>query len=365
MDPATPSWVRKRLAASARAFRATARNPGLLRAQLSFAATWTAEAAFTVAIAVVAYRDGGAAAVGVVAFVRVAPSALVVPVGMAFADRFPRDQVLVWSCVIRATATAAAAFVLATGGPHVAVYVLAVISTAAFRLFRPAHTALLPGLCHTPFELRNANVVRGLLDSLSMLLGPLAAALLLGLSSPVAVFVIAAILSLASGVLLLGLSYEAPPRGRSQPLRRIVHETVEGFQALVRYRDAGVLVGLALAQSLTQGFFNVFVVVIALELLGLGDPGVGLLFAAVGVGAVASSLGATTCVTGRRLAALEGVGVILWGLPLTLSWSPSARTGGTGLDVRDRHRERPRRHRSTLPARPARAGRAARPRVRR
>jgi MFS family permease len=319
IDPATPSWVRKRLTASARAFSATARNRGLLRAQLAFAATWTAEAAFTVAIAVVAYRDGGTAAVGVVAFARVAPSALVVPFGMAFADRFPRDQVLVWSCVIRATATAAATFVLATGGPHVAVYVLAVISTAAFRLFRPAHTALLPGLCHTPFELRNANVVRGLLDSVSMLLGPLAAALLLGLSSPAVVFVIAAILSLASGGLLVRLSYEAPPRGQSQPLRRIVHETVEGFQALVRYRDAGLLVGLALAQSLTQGFFNVFVVVVALELLGMGDPGVGLLFAAVGVGAVAGSLVATTCVTGRRLAVLEGIGVILWGLPLTLS----------------------------------------------
>jgi MFS family permease len=319
IDPATPSWARKRLTASARAFSATARNPCLLRSQLSFAATWTAEAAFTVAIAVVAYRDGGAGAVGVVAFVRMAPSALVVPVGMAFADRFPRDRVLMWSCVIRAAATAAAALVLATGGPHVAVYALAVVSTAAFRLFRPAHTALLPGLCHTPFELRSANVVRGLVDSLSMLLGPLAAALLLGLGSPAAVFVIAAILSLASGVLLLGLSYEAPPRGPSQPLRRIVHETVEGFQALVRYRDAGLLIGLALAQAMTQGFLSVFVVVVALELLGMGDPGVGLLTAAVGAGAVASSLGATMCVTGRRLAALEGIGVILWGLPLTLS----------------------------------------------
>src|SRR5438034_760965 len=122
LDCAAPGWIRKRLAASARAFAATARNPGLLRAQLAFAATWTAEAAFTVGIAVVAFRDGGAAAVGIVAFARMAPSALVTPFATALADRFRRDRVLVVSCLIRAAATAAATSALVAGAPHVAVY---------------------------------------------------------------------------------------------------------------------------------------------------------------------------------------------------------------------------------------------------
>jgi hypothetical protein len=117
----------------------------------------------------------------------------------------------------------------------------------------------------------------------------------------------------------LRLSYEVPPRGVPQPLRRIVHETAEGFRALMRYRDVGVVSGLALAQTLTRGFFNVFVVVVALDLLGTGAPGVGVLTAAVGAGAVVSSLGASVFVSGRRLAILEGIGVMLWGLPLTLS----------------------------------------------
>ena len=317
--PAPPGWLRKRLAASGRAFSTTLRNPGLLRAQLAFGGAWTAEAAFTVALAVVAFRDGGAEAVGLVAFVRTAPAALLAPVGTAFADRFRRDRVLVWSCLIRAGATAAAAALLAAGGSKLPVYALAVIATAAFRMFRPAHSALLPGLCSTPLELSSANVVRGLLDSVSTLLGPLAAALLLDLSSAAAVFVTSAVLSFASAMLLLRLSYEAPQRGRQQPLRRILHESFEGFQALARYRDAGLLIGLALVQALTQGFLYVFVVVLALEQLGMGSSGVGLLTAALGAGAVASSLGASAFVTGRRLAALEGIGVMLWGLPLTLS----------------------------------------------
>jgi MFS family permease len=286
---------------------------------MAFGATWTAEWAFMVALAVVAFRDGGATAVGVVGFVRMAPAAVLSPLGTVLADRLPRDRVLLWSCLIRAAATAAAAAVLAGGGPAVAVYALAAIATAAFTVFRPAHSALLPALCTTPLELTSANVVRGLFDSLSTLLGPLLAALLLGVGSPTTVFVAAAALAFLSGVLLLGLSYEAAPRPAAAPLGRIVQETVDGFRALTRYRDAGLLIGLGLAQTLTRGFLSVFLVVVAIDLLDIGEPGVGLLTAAVGAGAVASSLGAVRFVTGARLAQLEGLGVLLWGLPLTLS----------------------------------------------
>lgn len=92
-----------------------------------------------------------------------------------------------------------------------------------------------------------------------------------------------------------------------------MHETFEGFHALVRYRDAGLLVGLALVQTLTRGFLSVFLVVIAFKLLGTGASGVGVLTAAVGIGAVAGSLAASMFVSGRRLAVLQGVGVALWG----------------------------------------------------
>ena len=311
--------TRRRLAAAAQAFSATAHNPSLARAQLAFAATWTGEWAFTVAIAVVAFRDGGASAVGIVAFVRMAPAAVLAPLGIAVADRFPRDRVLIWTCLARAVTIAAAAAVLAADGSNVAVYALAAIATAAFTMFRPAHSALLPALSRTPLELTSANVVRALADSVSTLLGPLLAALLLGTGTPTAVFAATAVLSLASGGLLLALSYQPPPARPPPPMRRIGTDTIDGFRALVRYRDVGLLVALGKAQTLTRGFLNVFLVVIALELLEMQSSGVGVLTAAVGAGAVVSSLAAAMFVTGRRLATLEGVGVALWGLPLTLS----------------------------------------------
>src|SRR3954449_6865138 len=310
--------IRKRLTVSARAFSTNARNRNLLRAQLSFGAAWTSEWALTVVLTVVAYRDGGAEAAGIVAFARMAPAAFIAPVGTALADRFPRDRVLSWSCFIRAGALGAAAAVLAADGSLVVVYGFAVIATVAFTIFRPAHSALLPGLCMTPLELTSANVVRGLVDSLSTFAGPLLAAVLLDLASAAAGLAAAAALALISGVALLGLSYEAAPRERAAALRQITAEAADGFRALRRYPSAGLLTCLGLVQTFTRGALNVFALVIAIQLLDRGEPGVGVVTAAVGAGAIVGSLGASLAVRGRRLAGIEGAGVVLWGLPLAL-----------------------------------------------
>jgi hypothetical protein len=59
-------------------------------------------------------------------------------------------------------------------------------------------------------------------------------------------------------------------------------------------------------------------VVVAIELLGTGEPGVGILTAAIGAGAVLGSLAASLLVSSRRLGAWFAVGVALWGAPVTL-----------------------------------------------
>jgi MFS family permease len=310
--------IRKRLGVSARAFSTNARNRNLRRAQLAFGAAWTAEWTLTVVLGVVAYRDGGATAAGVVAFIRIAPAAVVAPLGTALADRFPRDRVLTWSCLIRAAASGVAAAVLAVDGSLTVVYGLAVVATAAFTVFRPAHSALLPGLCMTPLELTSANVIRGFVDSVSTFAGPLLAAVLLAVASAAAAFGVVALLALLSGVAMVGLSYERAPREEAAAFARITGEIAEGFSALVRHRDAGLLTCLGLAQTFTRGALSVFAVVIAIQLLDTGEPGVGILTAALGVGAVGGSLGASLAVGTRGLAKIQGVGVLLWGLPLAL-----------------------------------------------
>ncbi|HEY9470669.1 MAG TPA: MFS transporter, partial [Propionibacteriaceae bacterium] len=307
-----------RLRAAAAAFASNAVNPNLRRAQLSFLAAWTAEWAFTVALGIVAYRDGGATAVGLMSLLRMVPAAVVAPLAAPLADRGRRERVLVLVSTFRGVTIGAAGVIVAIDGPVLIVYVLAILATVIATLYLPAHSALLPSLCRTGHELASANVVRGFLDSVATLLGPLLAAVLLEFTEVSAVFAVAAGASLAAAVILVGLRYMAPPRPAAPRAVHLMAEAAEGIRAIVRNRDLALLNGLAIAQTFTRGALIVFTVVVAFDLLATGEPGVGTLTAAIGAGAVLGSLAASLLVGTRRLARWFGIGIALWGLPIAL-----------------------------------------------
>lgn len=309
--------VAGRIAGAGAAFVSTWRNPDLRRAQLGFAGAWTAEWAFTVGLGVYAFRQGGAAAVGLVSLLRMAPSAFLAPVLAPYVDRWRRDRVLLAVSGGRGVATGLAAVLVAVDGHVAAVYALAVASTIIATLYRSAHSALLPSLCQTPYELASAHVVRGMLDSLATLVGPLLAAVLLDVAGVTEVFAAAAAASLWSAALMLRVDYVATPR-TSARRARVGTEIVEGLRAVGSHGDLRLLFALAAAQTFSRGTLSVFTVVVAIDLLGTGESGVGTLTAAIGCGAVLGSFGASLLVGTRRLARWAGVGVALWGLPVAL-----------------------------------------------
>ena len=310
--------LRSRLKVAASAFASNAVNGNLRRAQLSYFAAWTAEWAFTVALGIVAYRDGGATAVGLVGLLRMVPSAVFAPLAAPLADRGRRERVLVLVSTIRGVATGAAGIVVALDGSVLIIYVLAALSTVAGTLYLPAHSALLPSLCRTGQELTSANAVRGMLDSVATLAGPLLAAVLVEFTDVAVVFAFVSGASLAAGALVLRLRYDAPPRPAAPRGVHLMAEVAEGIRTIVRNRDLALLNGLAIAQTFTRGALTVFIVVVALDLLRIGEPGVGTLTAAVGAGAVIGSLAASLLVGSRRLARWFGIGIALWGLPIAL-----------------------------------------------
>jgi MFS family permease len=307
--------LRSRLKVAASAFATNAVNGNLRRAQLSYFAAWTAEWVFTVALGIVAYRDGGATAVGLVALLRMVPSAVVAPLAAPLADRGRRERVLVLVSTIRGVATGAAGVVVALDGQLLIIYVLAALSTIAGTLYIPAHSALLPSLCRTGQELTSANAVRGMLDSVATLAGPLLAAVLVEFTGIAVVFAAAAGASLAAAALLLRLRYDAPPRPAAPRGVHLMSDVAEGIRTIGRNPDLALLNGLAIAQTFTRGALTVFTVVVALDLLRIGEPGVGTLTAAVGAGAVIGSLSASLLVGSRRLARWFGIGIALWGYP--------------------------------------------------
>ena len=293
------------------------RNGALVRSLLSFGAAFTAEWSFVVAISLVAYADGGALAVGVVGMLRLVPAALLAPVISAYADRGPPERLLVASSLVRGLATLAVAPVLVAGGPTVVVYGLAIVSTVAFTPYRAGHSALMPLLCRTPDELTSVNVVRGGLDSLSVIVGPLVAALLVAVDDVSAVFVFAGAAGWSRLRSWSGWTTQrvAHATGARRPLLADVRE---GFAGVRANDGVDVVVGFVVLQAMIRGAFSVFVVVIAIDLLERGESSVGVIQGAVGIGALVGSVACTLLVGSRAMTRWLGVAVVLWGLPLAL-----------------------------------------------
>lgn len=301
------------------AFRETASSPNLRRAQLSFGAVWTGEWAVTVALGILAFREGGATAVGLVAMARLLPGALLAPLSSGVIDARRRDSVLLVICLIRAVTLAAAAVAVSELASPVPAYALVAIATVVLTLYRPAHSALLPSLCGTPTKLSASMVVRGLLDSLSALVGPLLVAVLIVPIGVSGVFALCAGITLWSGWLIARVHYEAPPRVLRAVTASPLQESLKGLALMVRDPDVRRMSALFCLQTFTRGCFTVFSVVVAIEMLGTGEAGVGVLTAAFGAGAVAGSFVAAGVMVGEvPFARWSGVAIALWGLPFVV-----------------------------------------------
>jgi MFS family permease len=302
-----------------RALRDVFASAPLRRLQLAWVGSVLGGWAYLVALGVYAYGEGGAAAVGLVGLIRMIPAALAAPFTASLADRFSRVAVMVASDAIRFALMLAAAAVIAADGPAAAVYGLVAASTVTGTVFRPAQAALLPSLVRTPTELTAANVASSTIESIGTFLGPALGGLLLAVSSPEVVFAANGLTFLWSAVLVLGLRGEEQPR---EPRAATAEEPEPGLLAgigtIVHEPTLRTLVGLYAAQTLVAGALNVLVVVTSFELLDLDDAGVGLLYAAVGVGGLVGGFVALLLAPGGHLARDFALGLALFGLPLAL-----------------------------------------------
>ncbi|MGH2995715.1 MAG: MFS transporter, partial [Gaiellaceae bacterium] len=302
---------------AARALGEVFANPDLRRLELAWGGFYVGDWVHVVALAVYAYDRGGVLAVGVVALLRVLPSAFAVPFAALLADRFPRRRVLMYVHAARAVALSVGALLIAVGGPPAAVYASASIAALAATPFRPAHWALLPVLARNPGELVAANVSSSTIESLGALLGPALGGIVLALWSPSAAFALSAVMFVGSALLLAGSLGEGAQRPLSSR-EGVLRSALAGFRVLAADPDPRLLIGLFIAQASVRGLLNVLVVATALELLEIGDSGVGFLNAAFGAGGLLGAFGALGLVARRRLAYPFGAALVLWGAPIAL-----------------------------------------------
>jgi MFS family permease len=312
-----PTSLRRRLRESLRALAAVFHNEDLRRLELAWSGSIIGQWGYEVALAVFAYRAGGATAVGLVALVRLLPAAIVAPFAALLGDRFHRKRIMVAADLARVCAMAGAAAAVFAGAPAVTVYALAAIAAVTGTAFGPAQSALLPSLARSPEELTAANATSTTLESVGFFVGPALGGLLLAFTSVGAVFTLAAALFLWSALVLSRIGSDSRG-GPGIEGDSILREALAGFRAIAAERRLRLLVGLYGAQTLAAGILRVLLVVTALQVLDLGPSGVGFLNSAVGIGALAGMLVMLTLIGTSRLAAVFRLGILLWGVPLAL-----------------------------------------------
>ena len=309
--------MRQRLRESKEAFVAVFSNPALRLVELSWALTTTAYWVFIVALSLFAYEEGGVAAVGLVGLIRVLPSVVAAPFAAQLGDRYPRHRVLFLVNVAR-TALILGAPAVALLDVHVAaIYVLTALVGLMQSLFRPTQAALLPSLARSPEELTAANLVLTTIESVGIFMGPAIGGIMLALTGTDAVFAASAVAFLLSALLLAGVRPERrAPRG---PLKTgLLRESFAGFATIARDSRLRLIVGLYGAQTLVAGALNVLIVVMALELLDMGEAGIGFLNSAVGIGGLLGGFAALALLSRNKLASDFAVGLVLWGVPIAL-----------------------------------------------
>ena len=302
---------------SLRAFASVWRSANLRWLELAWMASIVGHYAYLVAVSVYAYDVGGEKAVGLVFLVRLIPAALVAPFAGMLGDRYPRERVLLFTNLTRIVLVGAAALgVYLDADPYV-IYGLAIAATIANTPFRSSQAALTPTLASTPEELTAANAVASGVESIAIFAGPAIAGILLGLTSAAAVFAFTALLVVVSAlfVLLIRVQHTERPR-RELNAGTIAAERLAGFTTLSRDPSLRVMMGLLTAQTTMFGALQVFIVVTAIDLLDLGQSGVGYLNAAIGVGAFVGALAALSLTGAKRLSPAFLVGLVAVSLPL-------------------------------------------------
>ena len=312
------SALRRRVAESFGALGRVFGNPGLRRLELAFLGSTMGHWTYVVGLSVYAYQRGGTTAVGIISVLRLLPAALASPFLATLADRYRRERVMMATDLIRALLMAFAALVIATGGPSFVVYAVVILTNLVGVAFRPAQSALLPGLARDTAELSAANVAASTLEAVSTFAGPAIGAVILALWNVQAVFGLNALWFLSSAVLLLGLRAPAPPAAppdASGAPPGFLSDVAEGLRAVLSDRNVSTATALYTAQAFIAGAMNVLIVLTAFELLGAGNAGVGCLSAALGVGGFVGGFVALVLATRERLAADFGIGVVLFGVP--------------------------------------------------
>jgi len=307
----------------AHAVRRVLANPNLRRVQLAFTGSIMGDWAYATAITVWAYGEGGAGAVGAFTATRFVAMAVAGPLGATIADRVSRKHFMMAIDLIRAVLVTVATLAVAFDGPAVVVYASGVLCAVVGAPFRSAQAGLIPSLVEQPDELTASNAVASNLENVATFAGPALGALLVGgygielvMWINVATYVWSFALVAAIRPAATGAPGGAATDGDEGGGDGLVAELTAGFRAVARDGDLRTVGLLAAAQGFVWGLLTVFLVLMAVRVLGTGPAGVGFLDAVLGAATTVGGVVVLARVGKGRLGQDMVVGVLGWSLPL-------------------------------------------------
>jgi len=310
------------------------RDQGLLgfAAALVWFATWS----FTIALGVYGFDAHGAAGVGIVALVRFLPAALVSPLVGLLIDRFPRRSVMLGSAIAATVVLGGAAAAAALDAPTDVVFAFPALFAVAICGYGPAHSALTPTLVETPQQLSAANVSHSVMENVGSLVAALTAGLLLHPTSPAFVIGLAAAAALIASLLVAGVTKDHRPEYaiEEDEVAGAFREVTRGARALFFHPALRLSSATMVLLFFFEGFIEVMVVVMALEMLHLQEGAVGFLNATIGIGAVLGAVGlAMLFDRGRLVPAIAGGSLLIGAATVLPGIAPHPGTAYFGVLV--------------------------------
>jgi MFS family permease len=255
-------------------------------------------------------------ALSLVLFADFAPAMAAGPLFGAAADRWPRRNCALVAEIARALAFAGLGLV----GGFESLFLFALLAGAGAGLFTPAVMAGLPGLLEDRDRLPAATSLYGAIADLGWTAGPVLGGIAVALVSPEAVMLVNAVSFALSAVVISRLDFGDVPDHREER-RSLFAEAREGVRAASRLRGVPTVILASGAVVLFAGMLNVGQLVLAREVLGVGDVAFSLLVAVFGVGVIAGSLlgvrgGGPAKLKARYLAGIACVAACLLGAGL-------------------------------------------------
>ena len=286
---------------------------GAARIGLSFS-SWS----FAIALGVYGFEAHGIVGAGLVALIRLLPGAVASPFSGLLADRHPRRQVLLISAATMAAILAGAAIAAGAGAPTGVVFVFPALFAVASSAYAPAEAALFPLLARTPQELSASNVNHAAMENAGFIVAAIATGILLTATSPGTVFALAAAVTALAAVLIALVRRDRRPEYADEEVAGVARELSLGARALF-FHPALRLSSLTLVLLLLyEGFADVILIALALELLHLEEGSVGFLNAAWGIGALVGGASLALMLDRGHLVAAIAGGSLLLGLATVL-----------------------------------------------